>query len=183
MVVTVDTSDPRRSLSVGSSQSAYHFSMTALGVSLLVIGAIVIVAEAHVPSLGLLGGPGVIALAAGAVLTVGALGGGVAVTVVAALGLACAGLGVLGVSLRKGAAVRRRRIRSGPEGLISHLGVVRNWGEPNGQVMVDGALWKARRSWADDETSELHAGDHVVVERLDGLTLVVRRADEWELIR
>ncbi len=157
--------------------------MTALGVSLLVLGAIVVVAEAHVPTLGLLGGPGVIALVAGAILTVGALGGGLAITLVAALVLACAGLGVVGVSLRKAKAVRRRRIRSGPEGLISHLGVVRNWGEPTGQVLVDGALWKARRSWVDEEDDELHAGDQVVVERLDGLTLVVRRADDWELIR
>lgn len=157
--------------------------MTALGVSLLVLGAIVIVAEAHVPTLGLLGGPGVIALVAGAVLTVSALGGGLAITLVAALALACAGVAVVGLSVRKGLAVRRRRIRTGPEGLISHLGVVRNWGDPTGQVLVDGALWRARRSWADEEADELHAGDHVVVERLDGLTLVVRRADEWELIR
>jgi membrane-bound ClpP family serine protease len=157
--------------------------MTALGVSLLVLGAIVIVVEAHIPTLGLLGGPGVIALVAGAVLTVGALGGGLAFTVVSALVLAGAGLGVVGISLRKAMTVRRRRVRSGPEGLISHLGVVRNWGEPNGQVLVDGALWTARRSWADEEAGELHAGDQVVVERLDGLTLVVRRANEWELIR
>jgi membrane-bound serine protease (ClpP class) len=157
--------------------------MTALGVSLLVLGAIVVVVEAHVPTLGLLGGPGVVALVAGSILTVGALGGGLAISLVAALVLACAGLGVVAVSLRKGAAVRRRRIRTGPEGLISHLGVVRNWGDPTGQVLVDGALWRARRSWADEEPDELHAGDHVVVERLDGLTLVVRRADEWELIR
>lgn len=162
--------------------AAYDFPMTALGVSLLVLGAIVVVAEAHVPTLGLLGGPGVIAMVAGAVLTVSALGGGVAISVVAALVLACTGFGVVAVSLRKGVAVRRRRIRSGPEGLISHLGVVRNWGDPTGQVVVDGALWKARRSWADEEPDELHPGDHVVVERLDGLTLVVRRADDWELV-
>jgi membrane-bound ClpP family serine protease len=157
--------------------------MTALGVSLLVLGALVVVVEAHVPTLGLLGGPGVVALVAGAVLIVGGLGGGLAITLVAALVLACAGLGVMAVSLRKAVSVRRRRIRSGPEGLISHLGVVRNWGEPTGQVLVDGAIWKARRSWGDEEPADLQAGDHVVVERLDGLTLVVRRADEWELIR
>jgi membrane-bound serine protease (ClpP class) len=157
--------------------------MTALGVSLLVLGAIVILVEAHVPTLGLLGGPGVVALVAGAVLTVAALGGGVALAVPTALVLACAGVGVLVVSVRKAAGVRRRRIRSGPEGLMGHLGVVRSWGEPSGKVLVDGALWQARRSWADDELDELHAGDSVVVERLDGLTLIVRRAEEWELVR
>ena len=49
--------------------------MTALGVSLLIVGAIVIVAEAHVPSLGMLGGPGVIAIGVGAVWAVGAITG------------------------------------------------------------------------------------------------------------
>jgi membrane-bound ClpP family serine protease len=42
--------------------------MTELGMALLVVGAIMILAEAHVQSLGALGGPGVVALGAGAVL-------------------------------------------------------------------------------------------------------------------
>jgi len=45
----------------------------------------------------------------------------------------------------------------------------------------DGALWRARRSWEDDDHA-LAVGDHVVVERVHGLTLSVRRADEWELL-
>ena len=44
--------------------------MTALGVSLLIVGAILILVEAHVPTLGVLGGPGVVALGVGAVLAV-----------------------------------------------------------------------------------------------------------------
>ena len=49
------------------------------------------------------------------------------------------------------------------------------------RVFVDGALWHARRGWGDDEHGELHAGDRVVVEQLNGLTLRVRAAEEWEL--
>ena len=104
--------------------------MTALGVSLLIVGAIVIVVEAHVPTLGILGGPGVIAVGVGAVLAVSGLGGGAALAAIAALVLVATGLTIIGVSLRKGLAVRRRRVRAGPEGLIGHLGVVRNWTEP-----------------------------------------------------
>lgn len=155
--------------------------MTALGLSLLVIGAAVVVFEAHVPTLGVLGAPGVIALAVGAVLTVSGLGGGIVLGLISALLLALAGLGVVALSLHKGVAVRRRRISTGSEGLIGHLGVVRSWGEPAGSVLVDGALWRARQAWSDEEPSELHAGDTVVVERLNGLTLAVRRAEEWEL--
>src|SRR5438105_2371471 len=136
--------------------------MTALGVSLLIVGAIVIVAEAHVPSLGMLGGPGVLAVGAGAVLAISGLGGGLAVALITAFLLVAIGTGVLAVSVSKGMAVRRRRVRAGPEGLIGHLGVVRSWAEPTGSVLVDGALWRARRSLTDDEAAELRAGDPVV---------------------
>jgi membrane-bound ClpP family serine protease len=158
--------------------------MTALGVSLLIVGAIMVLIEAHVPTLGALGGPGVIALAVGAVLAVMGFGGGLALGVLSALLLAGAAGGVLMLTVGKGIAVRRRRIRVGPESLIGHLGVVRNWADPTGCVMVDGALWTARRSLLDDEDpQDLHAGDTVVVDHLDGLTVAVRRAEEWEMIR
>jgi membrane-bound ClpP family serine protease len=156
--------------------------MTALGVSLLVIGAIVVLIEAHVPTLGILGGPGVIALGVGTVLAVAGLGGGLLLGLLAAFALVVTAVGVLAISLSKGMAVRRRRVRTGAEHLIGHLGVVRSWGEPNGSVLVDGALWGARRSWCDDEPAELHEGDPIVVERLDGLTLAVRPAEDWELV-
>lgn len=155
--------------------------MTALGVSLLIVGAIVIVAEAHVPSLGMLGGPGVLAVGVGALLAVSGLGGGVALAVITGLLLAAAGIGAVALSVTKGLAVRRRRVRAGPEGLIGHTGVVRSWAEPTGSVLVDGALWRARRSIVDDQGTELHVGDPVVVEHLTGLTVGVRRAEEWEL--
>jgi membrane-bound ClpP family serine protease len=157
--------------------------MTALGVSLLLIGAIVVMVEAHVPTLGVLGGPGVIALGAGAILTVAGLGGGWLLGVVAALLLVAISGTAVFVSVSKGLGVRRRRIRAGPEGMIGHLGVVQSWDEPAGKVLVDGALWTARRSPAEDEPEpDLHAGDRIVVERLTGLTLCVRPAEDWELI-
>jgi membrane-bound serine protease (ClpP class) len=156
--------------------------MTALGVSLLVLGAVVITIEAHVPSLGALGGPGVVAVAVGAVLAVSGLGGGIALGLLTALLLAGAGGAVLAISVGKGLAVRRQRVRTGREGLIGHIGVVRKWADPSGSVLVDGALWRARHSWPD-EREPLKEGDAVVVERMDGLTLAVRRAEDWELVR
>jgi membrane-bound serine protease (ClpP class) len=157
--------------------------MTALGVALLAIGAIVILAEAHVQSLGILGGPGVVLLAVGAVLAVGGLGGGIALGLASALVLAMAGAAVLALTLRKGMAVRRRRIRTGREGMIGHLGIVRTWVGTSGSVLVDGALWRARCApESHEQPRELHEGDPIVVEHLSGLTLSVRRAEEWELM-
>ena len=166
-----------------ATAEGYDLSMTALGVSLLVAGAVLIAIEAHVPRLGMLGGPGVVALGTGAALAVAGLGGGVLVAALAALVLVAGAGGLLAVSVGKGRAVRQRRIRAGTEGLFGKVGVVRRWEEPSGKVLVDGALWQARHSWGDEESGELHEGDPVVVERLDGLTLCVRRAEEWELVR
>jgi membrane-bound serine protease (ClpP class) len=154
--------------------------MTALGLALLVIGGVIVVLEAHVQSLGFLGVPGVAALAAGAVLAVTGLGGGIALVVACAVVLAAVGAAVVALSLHKGIAVRRRRIQTGSEGIIGHLGVVRRWTEETGTVLVDGALWRARFSMPDEEP--LQEGDHVVVERVNGLTLCVRKAENWELV-
>jgi membrane-bound serine protease (ClpP class) len=57
---------------------------------------------------------------------------------------------------------------------------VRQAPAPLGQILVDGALWRARPCWEEDDKA-LRVGDHVVVERVSGLTLSVRRAEEWEL--
>lgn len=157
--------------------------MTALGIVLLVLGATLLVVETHVPSLGALGVPGLAALVVGAVLAVSGLGGGAGLVIAVAVMLGLAGAGLLAVVVPKSLAARRRSIGTGPERLIGRVGEVRSWNGAGGQVLVDGALWRAKRSWAEDEQSEpLHPGDHIVVERLKGLTLTVRRAEDWELV-
>jgi membrane-bound serine protease (ClpP class) len=95
--------------------------------------------------------------------------------VLAALGVTAAWLAV---ATRKSLAAGRLRAASGREALSGRTGVVRSWNGDGGQVFVDGAIWRACRSWDEDE--ELGTGDPVVVERVSGLTLAVRRAEEWE---
>jgi membrane-bound ClpP family serine protease len=152
--------------------------MIELGVALLVVGAALLVAEAHVPG-GALGVAGGVALAGGAALAIGGAGGELAVVIAAVLAASAVTGLWLAVATRKGLATRRLRVSSGREALSGRTGVVRSWQGGGGQVFVDGALWRARPSWPDGE-QELAAGDAVVVERVSGLTLAVRRAEEWE---
>lgn len=152
--------------------------MTVLGFVLLIIGAVLMVAEAHAPA-GVLGAAGGLALVAGGIIVIAAFGGGTLVAIPVGLGLGVGAAGWALVATRKAASVRHRRIRAGAEAMHGRLGVVRRWNEPAGQVFVDGALWRARHD--DAENPPLHEGDPVVVERVSGLTLCVRRADEWEL--
>ena len=156
--------------------------MTALGFVLLLMGAVLVVAEAHVPG-GVLGVAGGVALIAGGVLVIAALGGGAALAGPVGVGLGAAAGGWTLLAASKATAARRELVRSGAEGLCGRVGVVRRWSEPGGQVFVEGALWRARHDWgATDEEEALHEGDSVVVERVSGLTLCVRRAEEWELL-
>jgi membrane-bound serine protease (ClpP class) len=155
--------------------------MTALGFALLFTGVVLVVAEAHVPG-GVLGVAGGVALIAGGILIIAALGGGAALAVPIGVGIGAAAGGWALLVTRKAASARRGSIRSGAEGLCGRLGIVRSWSEPAGQIFVDGALWRAQQDWAPSDEEGLREGDPVVVERVNGLTLSVRRAEEWELI-
>ena len=155
--------------------------MSAIRPFLLLVGAALAVAEAHVPTHGALGAAAVVSLAAGISLVVA--GAGTSVLLALATGAAVAAVGAvyLWVVVHKALAARRMRVRSGPQGLIGKVGEVRATPAPFGKVFLDGALWKARLWCPEDEEAKLECGDPIVVERVDGLTLTVRRAEDWEL--
>jgi membrane-bound serine protease (ClpP class) len=120
-----------------------------------------------------------VTLATGAALALAGAGGGAGVIIGVVLGALVASGLWLAVATRKALATRRLRSSSGREALAGRCGVVRQWENGDGQVFVDGALWRARPSWPDAD-EQLTPGDAVVVERVTGLTLGVRRAEEWE---
>ena len=151
--------------------------MVLLGTALLCVGAGLLIAEAHVPSFGALGLAGVVTLAVGTALAVEGSGGGTVLIVAVAAIVALAALALVAVIARATLAGARPRALTGAEGLVGHVGVIRSAPAPLGQVFVDGALWRAKPCLRD----ELQVGDPVVVERVQGLVLSVRRAEEWEL--
>jgi membrane-bound serine protease (ClpP class) len=68
-------------------------------------------------------------------------------------------------------AHRDEPVRTGWEELIGLDAEVRDSLNPEGQVWIEGALWKAR---AADGDTPISIGNRVRVESVDGLTLVVR---------
>ena len=160
--------------------------MVAVGIALLVAGAALVAAETHAPN-GALGTIGGIALLIGGITAILSLGGGAALAVPVGIIL---GLGAGGWTLVVGRELgrsRARAIRSGSETLSGRVGEVRQWDDGSGQVFVDGALWRARHEDITDagehDQDRFERGDRVVVEYVHGLTLCVRRAEEWELHR
>jgi membrane-bound ClpP family serine protease len=152
--------------------------MTDIGLALVLIGATLLVVEAHVAG-GVTGVFGGMALAAGAALVISGAGGGIALVVSAMIAAVAVTGAWLAIATRKSLLARRRSIASGTEALSGRTGVVRSWNGEGGQVFIDGALWRARLSPMDNG-DRLDAGDAVVVERVSGLTLAVRKAEEWE---
>jgi membrane-bound serine protease (ClpP class) len=149
--------------------------VTAAGVILLLLALGLLAAETQVPSGGLLGGGGVIALIAGVLLLYDTDSEAFEVSVPAAV---AAGVLLGGFTLfaaTKGLAARHSRVHGGAEELIGQTGVVRAELRPIGQVFVQGALWRARSA---DPDVRLAAGRRIEVEAVDGLTLTVRPSHE-----
>jgi membrane-bound serine protease (ClpP class) len=69
------------------------------------------------------------------------------------------------------AAHRTRPVRTGSEELVGARAEARTSLDPDGQVMVAGAIWRARLAGG---AAALRPGDRVTVEAVEGLTLVVR---------
>ncbi len=147
--------------------------MFALGLLLVVLGAALMAAEAHVPSFGALGTGAIISFAAGVALLLSASGSAALVAVFGALAAALVGGVFLFVLLRKGLATRRLKATNT---LVGRVGIAR---APD-CVFVDGALWRARL-WDLEDEAPLSRGDPVVVEYVNGLTLTVRPAEKWEV--
>jgi membrane-bound ClpP family serine protease len=158
--------------------------MLTLGIALLVAAVALFVAEAHLPTGGALGGAGAIALGAAAWVSIVAAGAGLAVAVPVAIGVGLVALGFVVLVASKTLQAMRLRATSGSESLVGRTGEVRaalGAGEGAGQVFVDGALWRAEPASEYEASRSLDAGDRVVVEHVRGLTLSVRKAEEWEL--
>ncbi len=153
--------------------------MLVLGLVLVAIALVLLLAEAHLSTGGLMAVGAVVALVCGvALLAAGAAAGLLAVLAVSTgcCVLSFGGLVLLG---RRLPPIRRQRPRSGPQAMVGHAGTMRVT-DTTSRVMVDGALWRAKASPLDDPDG-LHDGDRVVVEHVNGLTVSVRRAEELEL--
>jgi membrane protein implicated in regulation of membrane protease activity len=151
----------------------------ALGLVCVVIATVLLLAEAHLSTGGLIATVAIACLVAGvALLLIGASAGLLAVLAVS--GAVCAAsVGGLVLLIRSVGPVNQRRPRSGSQAMVGHVGTMRTGG-PAVMVFVDGGLWRAQPSPLEDEDA-LHDGDQVVIERVKGLTLHVRKAEELEL--
>jgi len=156
--------------------------MNAPGVLLIVLALVLFLAEAHLSTGGLVGILGAAAAVGGIVLLLLAAGASTALVLLVPLCVAAGLVSLLALARRRILLPMLARPRTGREALVGHVGIVRSASGPAAEVFLEGSLWRAEQSSAHRD-SGLHEGDRVVVESVDGLTLNVRKAEEWELSR
>jgi len=139
--------------------------MTALAIALLIVALILFIAEAHAPTTiaGLLG----VAALVGAGFAWRDAGHDLPVAAIVIAGLILAGF-VVFASRKAIAAHRDEPVRTGSEELVGAIADVRAPLNPDGQVFVGGALWRAHASG-----ERIAPGNRVRIKSVDGLTLEV----------
>jgi len=151
-----------------------------LFVVIALLGVALLLAELLLPTGGILAALGALGLVAGGIVALTADSDS---TVSGYAGPALITLGVLSIvsfywiTRKVLAAHRERPIRTGHEELIGAVAQARTSLDPEGQVWIEGALWGARLAEAG---KPLRPGDRVIVEEVEGLTLVVRPASSVE---
>ena len=141
------------------------------GVLLILFGVGLLIAEIKIASHGVLTAGGVVAMILGSFMLYEApeVGFRVAWTVILPTVGATAGLVIWAVSA--GVRAMMRKPVTGSSGMIGRLAVARSALGPEGQVQLDGEIWRAV-----SDGGAIAAGEQVRVMAVDGLTLKVSRA-------
>ncbi|MCK0767417.1 NfeD family protein [Chromohalobacter canadensis] len=146
----------------------YAFQMLSVGYAglvLIFLGMALVVAEAFVPSVGVLGFGGLAAFVAGSVMLMDDTHQGLALPLVGGVALVAAGFLLWVVTRFLG--MRQRRPQGGQEEMIGQEATVLADFQGQGKVMVHGERWQARCA------SPVARGQRVRIVSNEGLTLVV----------
>ncbi len=136
--------------------------------ALLLLGVALLVAEAFLPTFGVVGAGGLVAFVLGALFLFDAAETGVVVPRSLVFGVGGAMGGIMLVVATLVARSQRARPVQGAEGMVGAVGVARGRLAPVGPVLVRGEYWTAE---SDDVVD---AGEGVEVVAVEGLRLRVR---------
>ena len=139
-----------------------------VGVALVLLALILFILETQIPSFGLLTLGGAIALILGSIMLFKDMDPSFAIDLQWVVGFALVIVATVAMLTTKALMVRRRRVTTGREGLVTERGVARTELSPRGKVFVHGELWNAQAS------SAVAAGTPIEVISVDGMLLHVK---------
>jgi membrane-bound serine protease (ClpP class) len=137
------------------------------GLALIVLGIAFMVAEAFVPSFGILGLGGIVAFVFGAVILIDTEVPGFGIPIGLIVGLAIISAATIGVIVAFALKARHRPVVSGGEELLGSEGQVVNCANGECWARVHSELWKVQAA------EPLKPGQSVKVTGREGLTLTV----------
>jgi membrane-bound serine protease (ClpP class) len=143
---------------------------TVAGVALLILAIALVVGEIHLPTYGIFTGLALAAAVGAALLLFDTDSDEVSVSIPVLVAGAAVLVAFAAFAARKAVEASRAAARTGWEELAGTEGEVREALDPEGQVFVHGALWRARIQTGSER---IERGSRVRVESVDGLTLVV----------
>jgi len=141
------------------------------GLALILLGVMLIIAEAFVPSFGALGLGGVAAFVFGSIILLDTDVPGMQIARSLIVGVALLASSLLLALVYALMRMRRRPAVSGNEGMLGELAEVLEDFDATGTVFVHGERWNATTRTA------LRKGDRVRIEKIDGLRLQVAPID------
>jgi membrane-bound serine protease (ClpP class) len=141
------------------------------GVFLIILGIIFFVLELKIVSHGLLAIAGIISIVLGSIMLIDLPSSILSISWKAILAVAITSalffLGVLSYAIK----AQFSKVKTGREGLIGEEGLAKTDIQESGKVFVQGEIWNAR----SDEP--IRAGEKVLIEKVEGLILKVRKKE------
>jgi membrane-bound serine protease (ClpP class) len=143
------------------------------GVLLILFGVSLLIAEIKIVSHGILTAGGIVAMVLGSFMLYDAPEVGFRVSWTVILPTVGAMAGLVAWAVSAGVRAMMKSPVTGSAGMIGRVAVARSALGPEGQVQVDGEIWRAV-----SEEGAIPAGEKVRVTAVDGLTLKVSRAGD-----
>ncbi|MEE9519736.1 MAG: nodulation protein NfeD, partial [bacterium] len=137
------------------------------GLALMALALVLFLLEIKVPSHGALTIGGVVALTLGSLMLFDSPDPLLRVSLKVIIPAVVVTSGFFIFLVGKTAQAHRARVTTGREGLMGAEGIVREWADGQGTILLRGELWKA------ESLSALESGQEVTVTETEGLTLTV----------
>jgi membrane-bound serine protease (ClpP class) len=137
------------------------------GLALMALALVLFLLEIKVPSHGALTIGGVVALTLGSLMLFDSPDPLLRVSLKVIIPAVLVTSGFFIFLVGKTAQAHRARVTTGREGLVGAEGIVREWADGQGTILLRGELWKA------ESLSALESGQEVTVTETEGLTLTV----------
>lgn len=145
-----------------------------VGLALILLGVVLMIAEAFAPSFGVMGIGGLVAFVFGSIMLMDIDVPGYGVNRGIVIGIAVSGAGLMGLTLYLLWRARQAPVVTGEQTLLGHAVEVLEPIETEGWGWVAGERWKIRTR------TPLKPGDRPRVVSMDGLTLVVEPAHKGD---